>query len=115
MDLGERLLRAFDTPTGMPRSRVNLKHGIPKVGILREVDGMMELVFELELVFSFALTICWANKGKGGFFDEPLEFQKKTQGWVAWCVFFLWCLQCDGKVKCSKYTQYFQLSPSYSL
>ena len=76
MDLGERLLRAFDTPTGMPRSRVNLKHGIPKVGILREVDGMMELVFELELGFSFALTICWANKGKEGFFDEPLEFKK---------------------------------------
>lgn len=30
VDLGERLLRAFDTPTGMPRCRVNLKSGIPK-------------------------------------------------------------------------------------
>ncbi|CAK9013503.1 unnamed protein product [Durusdinium trenchii] len=30
LDLGERLLRAFDTPTGMPRSRVNLHSGIPK-------------------------------------------------------------------------------------
>ncbi|CAE7736321.1 RH35 [Symbiodinium microadriaticum] len=30
LDLGERLLRAFDTPTGMPRSRVNLAKGIPK-------------------------------------------------------------------------------------
>lgn len=30
VDLGERLLRAFDTPTGMPRCRVNLRSGIPK-------------------------------------------------------------------------------------
>ncbi|CAJ1394548.1 unnamed protein product [Effrenium voratum] len=30
LDLGDRLLRAFDTPTGMPRSRVNLQSGIPK-------------------------------------------------------------------------------------
>ncbi|CAE7041706.1 Edem2 [Symbiodinium natans] len=30
LDLGERLMRAFDTPTGMPRSRVNLAKGIPK-------------------------------------------------------------------------------------
>lgn len=65
MDLGERLLRAFDTPTGMPRSRVNLKHGIPKVGILREVDGMMELVFELELVFSFCLDYILGEQGEG--------------------------------------------------
>lgn len=28
LDLAGRLLRAFDTPTGMPRSRVNLQSGI---------------------------------------------------------------------------------------
>lgn len=27
-DLGERLLQAFDTPTGLPFSRINLRHGV---------------------------------------------------------------------------------------
>eukprot|EP01120_Amphizonella_sp_Union-15-10_P015708 TRINITY_DN8127_c0_g1_i1.p1 TRINITY_DN8127_c0_g1~~TRINITY_DN8127_c0_g1_i1.p1 ORF type:complete len:819 (-),score=118.60 TRINITY_DN8127_c0_g1_i1:3-2459(-) len=30
IDLGHRLLPAFDTPTGIPVSRINLRHGIPK-------------------------------------------------------------------------------------
>jgi mannosidase alpha-like ER degradation enhancer 1 len=29
-DLGERLLPAFKTPTGMPYARLNLRHGVPK-------------------------------------------------------------------------------------
>ncbi|KAL5530319.1 hypothetical protein ACEPAF_6576 [Sanghuangporus sanghuang] len=28
-DLGQRLLPAFDTPTGIPYSRINLRHGVP--------------------------------------------------------------------------------------
>ncbi|EJT97632.1 hypothetical protein DACRYDRAFT_59015 [Dacryopinax primogenitus] len=28
-DLGKRLLQAFNTPTGMPYARVNLRHGVP--------------------------------------------------------------------------------------
>lgn len=30
-DLGSRLLRAFDTRTGLPYSRVNLRHGVDAV------------------------------------------------------------------------------------
>ncbi|KAK3676772.1 hypothetical protein LTR78_003549 [Recurvomyces mirabilis] len=42
-DLAERLLPAFDTPTGMPYPRVNLRHGIPfyrdsEAGVCR-LDG----------------------------------------------------------------------------
>ncbi|KAL0949741.1 hypothetical protein HGRIS_009781 [Hohenbuehelia grisea] len=29
-DLGKRLLPAFDTPTGLPYARINLRHGVPK-------------------------------------------------------------------------------------
>eukprot|EP01013_Petalomonas_cantuscygni_P018209 TRINITY_DN35581_c0_g1_i1.p1 TRINITY_DN35581_c0_g1~~TRINITY_DN35581_c0_g1_i1.p1 ORF type:complete len:585 (+),score=96.72 TRINITY_DN35581_c0_g1_i1:156-1910(+) len=29
VDLGDRLLRAFDTPTGLPFGTVNLRHGVP--------------------------------------------------------------------------------------
>ncbi|KAG6813486.1 hypothetical protein H0H92_010511 [Tricholoma furcatifolium] len=29
-DLGERLLPAFKTPTGLPYARINLRHGVPK-------------------------------------------------------------------------------------
>lgn len=28
-DLGRRLLPAFDTPTGLPFARINLRHGVP--------------------------------------------------------------------------------------
>lgn len=30
LDLGERLVPAFDTPTGLPYARVNLRHGVEK-------------------------------------------------------------------------------------
>ncbi|OQS03420.1 ER degradation-enhancing alpha-mannosidase [Thraustotheca clavata] len=30
VDVANRLLPAFDTPTGIPRHRINLKHGVPK-------------------------------------------------------------------------------------
>jgi hypothetical protein len=36
-DLGERLLRAFDTKTGLPYSRVNLRHGIDRAVRQNEV------------------------------------------------------------------------------
>ncbi|EQC34256.1 hypothetical protein SDRG_08458 [Saprolegnia diclina VS20] len=30
VDVGQRLLPAFDTPTGIPRHRINLKYGVPR-------------------------------------------------------------------------------------
>lgn len=30
-DLGDRLMRAFDTETGLPYSRINLRHGLDEV------------------------------------------------------------------------------------
>lgn len=38
LDLGRRLLPAFNTPTGLPTSRVNLKHGLTKQMLANERD-----------------------------------------------------------------------------
>jgi hypothetical protein len=36
LDVGARLLKAFDSKTGIPYSRVNLRHGLDKVALLNQ-------------------------------------------------------------------------------
>ena len=54
-DLGDRLLVAFDTPTGLPFGTVNLRHGVPK-GESRIVCAACSATFSLEFGLLSILT-----------------------------------------------------------
>lgn len=49
LDLGERLLPAFETSTGIPYARVNLKHGIEK-GESVETCGLQSIILYHRLI-----------------------------------------------------------------
>jgi len=79
-DLGERLLPAFNTSTGIPHPRVNLKHGMesPKIASIRETctacAGTMILEFgalsrltgeaKFELVARRAMDYLWKSRNR---------------------------------------------------
>eukprot|EP00051_Salpingoeca_urceolata_P022994 m.384968 g.384968 ORF g.384968 m.384968 type:complete len:794 (+) comp20050_c6_seq4:476-2857(+) len=78
VDLGDRLLRAFDTKTGLPWSRINLKHGIDHVVRKNQVTctacaGTMIMEFaalsrfsgdpKYEVAARRALEALWSRRG----------------------------------------------------
>ena len=41
LDLGDRLLLAFDTATGLPYSKINLRHGLDAASRRNQVSAML--------------------------------------------------------------------------